>query len=263
MPTKKLKKTSKKISIQKKTSKKTNQKTNKKSNQYKTSKQNNKSNKQNNITKQNNKSNKRNKQKGSSILNTMGSSMFTISKKKNFSSPFQKFTKNPLDRFSGNQKKKELLTINYNYKTPSQFIINDNNFYLSSKILIAPHVQLTNFVDQFLLVMILSGIKPKLLWACNFKFGSKNGSVIGYLVPQQPIGSVSTVIFKLYKYPPNTVDIFKIKNSMVVKRRKAFRKLKKYLRHHNMENSVVVTKQISVRQDKGTDITRLFTQITH
>ena len=88
-------------------------------------------------------------------------------------------------------------------------------------------------------------------------------TIIGYLVPQQPMGTISTILFKLYRYPPNTINTFKIKNSMVVKRRRAFRKLKKYLRHHNMVNSVVVTKQISVRQDKGTDITRLFTQIAH
>ena len=133
--------------------------------------------------------------------------------------------------------------------------------YISSKILTAPYVEIAN-KDLCLLVMILTGIKPKLLWACNFKFGLKNGSVIGYLVPQQPMGSVSTILFKVYKYPPNTINFFKIKNSMVIKRRKAFHKLKKYLRHHNMENSIITTKQISVRQDKGTGITRLFTKIT-
>jgi hypothetical protein len=251
---KNIKKTSKKMSTQNNTSKNSSKKNTSKKN---TSKK--------NTSKKIIKKNKKYiTQKGSSVLNTVGSSMFSISQKKNYSTPsmFKTASKNPFDRFSGTQQKKELLTINYNYRLPSQFIITPNTLYLHSKLLTSPHVQLTNFTDQFLLVMILSGIKPKLLWACNFKFGSKNGSVIGYLVPQQPMGSISTILFKLYKYPPNTINIFKIKNSMVVKRRRAFRKLKKYLRHHNMENSVVVTKQISVRQDKGTDITRLFTQIT-
>ena len=242
MLTKKIKKTSKKLTILNNTNKKTSKK----------------------ITKPNN--NFARTQKGASILNSVGASMFSISNKKNYSTPklFHKTSVNPFQRFSGTQKPKELLTINYNYRTPAQFTLTPNTFYLSSKLLAAPHVQLSNFTDQFLLVMILSDIKPKLLWACNFKYGSKVGSAsIGYLLPQQPIGTISTILFKLYRYPPNTFNTFKIKSSMVIKRRKAFRKLKKYLHHHNMENSVVVTKQISVRQDKGTDITRLFTQIAH
>lgn len=263
MLTKKIKKTSKKTSNKMYTNKKMSNKkmSNKMNIKYNT-------NKNIKIYKHTKKYNKKHKyaytQKGSSFLNTMGSSLISINKKKNYSTPkfFQKASRNPFNSFTKNKTSKELLTINYNYRLPTQFIIKSNNLYLHSKLLTSPHVQLTNFTDQFLLVMILSGVKPKLLWACNFKFGSKNGSVIGYLLPQQPMGSVSTVLFKLYKYRPNTLKIFKIKNSMVVKRRRAFRKLKKYLHHHNMENSVVVTKQISVRQDKGTDITRLFTKLT-
>jgi hypothetical protein len=256
MLTKKIKKTNKKITIKNNTNKKTSNKIIKKHNYTKKYK--------NTYTLKHKKKLKNAyTQKGANFLNTISSSIISTNKK-NYRSPslFKTPSRNPFNHFSGAQKPKELLTINYNYRTPDQFIITPNNVYLHSKLLTAPHVQLSNFTDQFLLAMILTDVKPKLLWACNFKFGSKLGSVISYLVPQQPMGSMSTILFKLYRYPPNTINTFKIKNSMVVKRRKAFRKLKKYLRHHNMENSLVVTKQISVRQDKGTDITRLFTQIT-
>ena len=110
-------------------------------------------------------------------------------------------------------------------------------------------------------MLILTNIKPKLLWAIDLKNGSKLNSIINYLLPKQPLNQKYKLLFKLYKYPDNIVNTFNLKNSIIIKQKKAFRKLQKYLIKHNMENRLVLTEQISVKQDKGSGIDNIFSKL--
>ena len=201
---------------------------------------------------------------GHGFLNNVSSSVFSISKKKiNYTAPKQT-SSNPLTSLvSGTNKTQEFLTIYYNYKAPTQFEINRTTIYDNIKLLTAPHIQITND-DPFLLVMILPSAKPKLLWACDFKWRSKYKTIINYILPDHEVGTLYTILFKLYRYPKNIKKNFQLKNSMVIGRRKAFRRLKKYLKVNNMENSFVpiATKQINVRQVKDTKLTEMFKNFT-
>jgi hypothetical protein len=210
------------------------------------------------------------KQYGSSILNTLSSHVYSKSK--------HNITKkatpsvNPLDSFLFNKNKKNLpgnptdlafLTLYYNYKSPKEFILNSNTLYDNDKIFTAPHIQI-NSDGHFLVVLILSSTKPQLLWACDFKWRSKNKTHITYTLPKHADGTIFNILFKVYKYPNNIKKTFVLKNSISISRRKAYRRLNKYLKLNNMSNSYVPagSKQIKVRQVKDNKITEIFTLLS-
>jgi len=48
---------------------------------------------------------------------------------------------------------------------------------------------------------------------------------------------------------------------MLINRKKAFRKLQKYLIKYNMENRLILTEEISVIQDKGSGIDNIISKL--
>ena len=174
-------------------------------------------------------------------------------------------TSNKVKSLTENNEVKELITITYNYRTPKQFIVDKesiNKVFESSMVETTPHIQITHN-NYYILVMILPGIKPKLLWAIEFKNGTKLKTILNYLLIKQPINQMYKLLFKIYKYPNNIKNTFILKNSMMIKRHKAYNRLQKYLKLHNMENSIMLQKQINIRQDKGSGITNILTKVLH
>ena len=206
------------------------------------------------------------KQYGSSILNKFAGQVFSNTGKRNLTvsipgSQFVKKTKKSIKYLqNGKSEDTALLSIFYNYRTPYQININKatlNTIYQSGRLMIAPHIQINNH-NRFLLVMILPNIKPKLLWALNFNNRSKLDTIISYLIPQHPINQIFKLVFKLYRYQEHVITKFAIKDSMVIKRRKAFRKLNNYVNTNKMMNSVVALYTINVIQDKGDSMSKFF-----
>jgi hypothetical protein len=211
------------------------------------------------------------KQNGSGVFNSMAGLVFTNTKKRNMTvhipgSKLIKTYKQQIKNLQLNNKNKyknqNLLKIIYNYRTPKQFIVNENlnNLFESSYVLAVPHIQIYD-IKYYLLVLILPGIKPKLLWAIELNNGSKLKTIINYLLPKQPIDQKYKLLFKLYKYPDNSVNPFKLKDSMLINRKKAYRKLQKYLIKYNMENRLILTEEISVIQDKGSGIDNIISKL--
>jgi len=200
-------------------------------------------------------------QYGKGILKSLSGEIFTNmgvkqSKTNIIGSKFLNSSKKSIKSLQSDKKKNDLLNIFYAYKTPYQININKsslNTIYQSSKLATAPHIHIDNH-NSFLFVIILPALntesKPKLLWAINFKSRVQYNKVITYSLPKLPINTNFKLIFKLYRYPDHINNFFSIKNSMVIKRGKALRKLNKYLIKKNMLNNIVEKYSISVRQDK-------------
>ena len=120
------------------------------------------------------------KQNGSGVFNNVASLVFTNTKKRNMSVrvPGSKLVQTYKQQFKNFQSdkqpiKQDFLKIIYNYRTPKQFIINKDNtnkIFESSYVLTVPHIQIYD-IKHYLLVLILPGIKPKLLWAIDLKNG--------------------------------------------------------------------------------------------
>jgi len=201
------------------------------------------------------------KQYGKGIFNTVSGQIFSNTGKTNLSyrgvgSKFANKSKTRINYLTNGKKKPDLLNIFYAYKTPYQININKsslNTIYESSKVSTAPYIRVDNH-NKFLFVIILPALtpdsKPKLLWAINFKSRVQHNKIISYSLPNQPINTIFKLLFKLYRYPDNVTKLFSIKNNMTIKRKKAMRKLNKYLIKKNMLNNVVANYSISVRQDK-------------
>ena len=211
------------------------------------------------------------KQNGSGVFNNVAGLVFTNTKKRNMTvrvpgaklvQTYKEQLKNIYSEKKNTNLNKDFLKIIYNYRTPKQFIVNENinKLFESSYVLTVPHIQIYD-IKHYLLVLILPGIKPKLLWAIDLKNGSKIKTILNYLVPKQSLNQKYKLLFKLYRYPDNIINTFSLKDSIVIKRRKAYRKLQKYLIKYNMENKVILTEQLSVIQDKGSGIDNTFTKL--
>jgi len=199
-------------------------------------------------------------QYGKGILNTLTSQVFSNTGHRNLTykgigSKFKNAQITQIKYLKGTNQKTDLLNIFYAYKTPYQININQsslNKIYESSKLATAPHIMIDNH-NNFLFVIILAApnlaSKPQLLWAVNFKNRVQYNKVIGYSLPKQPTNTIFKLLFKLYRYPDHIKNFFSIKNSMVIKRTKAMRKLNKYLIKKNMLNNVVSHYLINVKQD--------------
>lgn len=218
----------------------------------------------NNTKTKHNTKNKKYSRGGGNFLNKISGSFFDNTGTRNLSykgvgSKVFKNTKTSISSFQqGKNINLNLLTLIYNNKTPNQITITNstlNTIYESSKLSTAPHVQV-NDMRHFLLVMILQGNekkKPKLLWAKNFKNRSSSISIINYLLPKQkkfPIGSIYKVVFKLYTYPVNSQEPFKLEDSLTIKRTVAMQRLNTYLVNNNMINSIATSYIISIKKDK-------------
>jgi hypothetical protein len=238
---------------------KNSQKTNKtnKINKIKTSKQSNQSITQNRT------------QYGSGVFNTMSGLVFTNTKKTDYSVslPGSQLLSTSKQQLKNIMTKKNtsisFFKIIYNYRTPKEHTIEKNTItplYQSSAVFTVPHIHI-NHIKHFLIVMILPGVKPSLLWAIDFKNGSKLKTIIDYSLPKFAIDYKFKLVFNIYKYPDNTINSFRLKNSMIMKRKKAYRKFKKYLIKKNMEKSLIGTKTIEVIQDKGFDINNILKKV--
>ena len=223
-----------------------------------------KSKKYNTKTKKNNTKTKKNSRGGGKFLNKLSKIGFSNTGITNLSykgigSKIVANTKTSISSFQQSKTAQpNLLTLIYNNKTPNQIIITNatlNTVYESSKLSSAPHVQV-NDMKHYLLVMILQGNekrKPKLLWAKNIKNRTSTISIINYLLPKKKklsIGSIYKVVFKLYTYPLNNKEPFKLENSLTIKRTVAMKKLNTYLVNNNMINSIATSYLISIKKDK-------------
>jgi len=211
-------------------------------------------------------------QNGSGILNSMAGVVFTNTKQRNMTSKipgtklietYKEQLKNIYSEKKNTNPHQELLIIIYNYRTPKQIIINKDNINKiieSSYVSTVPHIQIYD-INHFLFVIILPGVKSKLLWAIELKNASKLKTLIDYLLPKQPLNQIYQLLYKLYRYPNNITTPFSLKENIIIKRSKAYRKLQTYLIKNNMTKSIIVSKQISVRQDKGSNIDNIFSKL--
>jgi len=206
------------------------------------------------------------KQYGSSIFNTFTGQVFLNTGKKNLTTHIpgsqfmQKSTQSMKYLQTGKNPTADLLSIFYNYKTPNQLIINKstlNTIYQSARLMVAPQIQINNN-KRFLLVMILPGAQPLLLWAINFNNRSKLNTIISYLVPKQPVNQIFKLLFKLYRYPEQNTINFAINDSMGITRQNAFINLTNYIKNNQMLGSAVVLYTITVQQNKGDNMSTFF-----
>jgi len=151
----------------------------------------------------NKKTYKLHKQHGASFMNNITGNIFT-----NTQENPQSFAQ------------KDIITIIYNRDTPKTIMINNtspNNVYQSSLVQSVPHIQMKDYDDfksHYLLVIILPGPKPQLLWAIEIKGGAKSKSILDYSLPKLKVGSRFKIIFKLHKYHKNIKETFKVGNNM-------------------------------------------------
>lgn len=208
-------------------------------------------------------------QYGSGVFNTMAGLVYTNTKKTDYSVslPGSQLLSTSKQQLKNIMTKKNtsisFFKIIYNYRTPKEHTIEKNTItplYQSSAVFTVPHIHI-NHIKHFLIVMILPGVKPSLLWAIDFKNGSKSKTIIDYTLPKFAIDYKFKLVFNIYKYPNNTINSFSLKNSMIMKRKKAYRKFKKYLIKKNMENSLIGSKTIEVIQDKGFDINNILKKV--
>lgn len=206
---------------------------------------------------------------GSGFLNTVSKQIFSNTQTKNYTtrfpgSGFIKTTKDLVSSLATSSSQlPNILTILYNYKTPYQIIItnkNVKNVLESSKVITAPHIRIDNN-SHFILVMILPGVKPKLMWAVEFNQRSKINTIINYLLPIYNVGQRYKLLFKLYRYPNNIKKPFVLVDIATKKRKRAYNKLQKYLTRHNMLNSSIDYKELTIRQDKGSSVDDILTSL--
>ena len=152
----------------------------------------------------------------------------------------------------------DILTIIYNRDTPKTIVINNtspNNVYQSSLVQTVPHIQMKDYNNQYLLVIILPGVKPQLLWAIDINSGTKSKSILDYYFPRYKVGYRFKIIFKLHKYHKNIKETFKVANNITKERHNVFNELKSYLTKNNMLKATFF-KEINIVQDKGQNISQ-------
>ena len=195
-------------------------------------------------TKTNSKTHKLYKQNGSSFMNNITDGLFTNTQ--------------PQTR---NINQPDIINIIYNRNTPKTIIINNkspNKLYQSSLVQSVPHIQMTDYDDfesHYLLVIVLPGAKPQLLWAIDIKGGSKSKSILDYDLPKYKVGLRFKIIFKLHKYHKNIKDTFTVVNNLTKERHTVFNQFKSYLTKNNMLNAFFF-KEVDIVQDKGQDISQ-------
>ena len=142
----------------------------------------------------NKKTYKLHKQHGASFMNNITGNLFTNTQE------------NP-QSFS----QKDIITIIYNRDTPKSIMINNtspNNVYQSSLVQSVPHIQMKDYDNHYLLVIILPGMKPQLLWAIEIQSGSKSKNILDYTLPRYKTDFRFKIIFKLHKYNKYIKEIF-------------------------------------------------------
>ena len=205
-------------------------------------------------TKNKSKTRKFYKQNGYGFLNNISGNIFT--------------NKPPQPQTQTNTKyknQKDIITIIYNRDTPKTIIINNtspNNLYQSSFVQTVPNIQMRDYSNHYnshyLLVTILPGIQPKLLWAIDITGGAKSKSILDYYLPRYRSQIRFKILFKLYKYPKNITETFKVANNMTKERHTVFNELKTYLTKNNMLYAHFF-KEVNVVQDKGQNISQFLT----
>jgi hypothetical protein len=192
-------------------------------------------------TKKNIKKYKLHKQNGASFMNNITGNLFTNTQENS-----QSFAQ------------KDIITIIYNRNTPKTIMINNtspNNVYQSSLVQTVPNIQMKDYDNHYLLVIILPGIKPQLLWAIEIQSGTKSKSILDYTLPRYKVGSRFKIIFKLHKYYKNVKETFTVANNITKDRHGVFNELKSYLTKNNMLNATFF-KEVAIIQDKGQDISQ-------
>lgn len=192
-----------------------------------------------------NKLNKVNKQNGSSLFN-IATDMISNTK--------------PLK-----QNYQDIITIIYNRNTPKTIMLNStspNTLYQSSLVESVPHIQMKDYENHYLLVIILPGIKPQLLWAIEIKNGAKIKSILDYYIPRYQDGFRFKILFKLHKYQNNIkeTETFKVDNNMSKERHVLFNELKNYLTKNNMLIALFL-KEVDIIQDKGQNISQFLNML--
>jgi len=203
-----------------------------------------------NKTKSRNKSktNSRNKtksrtrtKKGGGILDSIGSAIVQVPKKKDYSVhiPGSDLAKT-LSSFTKTEKE-QILKIIFNYRKSNQIditTISPNKLISSDSITNEPYV-LLNSMGKYLIVMYREVIKkniptPKLL--LHFLLGYINRSptkIFSYIAPNPKFGKTQKFIIKLYKYPPTdtTSNFLKINN---FKKQKAYEEFNTYINNNKL-----------------------------
>lgn len=191
--------------------------------------------------KKNSKTHKLHKQNGASFMNNITGNLFTNTQTNTQGLP-----------------QKDIITIIYNRNTPKTIMINNISpsiVYQSSLVQTVPNIQMKDYDNHYLLVIILPGLKPQLLWAIEIQSGTKSKSILDYTLPKYKVGFRFQIIFKLYKYQNNIKNTFNVANNLAKDRYVVFNELKSYLTKNNMLNAVFF-KEINVVQDKGQDISQ-------
>ena len=111
--------------------------------------------------------------------------------------------------------------------------------------------------NHFILVLILPGDKPQLLWAVELNMGSKKRSLINYYVPTYNEGFRFKIVYKLYRYPDNIKQTFTINNNMTEDREQEYNEFNNYITTNNMVEPKFV-KEVNIIQDKGSNLGQLF-----
>ena len=183
------------------------------------------------------------KQHGASFMNNIAGNFFSQSQEQ----PNIKTINQP-----------DLITIIYNRNTPKTIVINNtspNTPYQSSFIQTVPNIQMKDYNNHYLLVIILTGIKPKLLWAIEINSGAKTKSILDYDFPRYKSGIQFKIIFKLYKYHKNIRETFTVANNIMKDRHNAFNDFRNYLTKNNMLNTAFF-KEVNIVQDKGQNVSQ-------
>ena len=194
------------------------------------------------------KKNKLYKQNGASFLNNISGSIFTNTQSKPKSY-----------KYSQSINQYDIITIIYNRNSDKTVVINNtspNILYQSSFVQTVPNIQMKDYNNHYLLVVILPGPKPRLLWAIEIKSGAKTKSILDYSLPRFQIDFRFKILFKLYKYYKNVKETFKVSNNLTKERHTVFNELKSYLTKNNMLRTSFY-KEVNIIQDKGQDISQL------
>jgi len=197
------------------------------------------------------KKNKLYKQNGSSFMNNITGNLFTNTQNQN-----------------QNIKQKDIMNIIYNRDTPKMAMItytSPNIVYQSSFVQSVPHIQMkdydNHYDNHYILVIILPGPKPQLLWAIEIKGGAKSKSILDYYLPTYKVGVRFKMLFKLHKYNKNIKETFKVANNMTKERHTVFNELKTYFTNNNMLYALFF-KEVNVVQDKGQNISQFLLSFT-
>lgn len=185
------------------------------------------------------------KQNGSSFMNNITGSLFT-----NTNTQTQSINK------------PDLINIIYNRNTPKMIMINSSSphtIYQSSLLQTVPHIQMkdynSHYDNHYLLLIVLPGEKPQLLWAIDIKGGAKSKSILDYDLPKYKVGLRFKILFKLHKYNKNIKETFTVANNITKERHTVFNELKTYLTKNNMLNALFF-KEVDIVQDKGQTISQ-------